>query len=183
MCCAQRSPAPATRRAPAGAILVVNDHWQLAIDLGCGWLHLGQEDLDDADLAAIRAAGLRLGVSTHDDAELDRALAVRPEYVALGPVYPTILKQMPWAPQGLARVADWKARVGNVPLVAIGGMTVERAPGAFAAGADVVSAVTDVTLHADPDARMRQWVRVCAAATGGFAPPDPRGIFDTEDRT
>lgn len=145
----------------ANAILVVNDYWQLAIELGCDWLHLGQEDLDSADLPAIRAAGLRLGVSTHDGAELDRALSVGPDYVALGPVYPTILKKMPWAPQGLDRITGWKARLGAVPLVAIGGMTVERAPGAFEAGADVVSAVTDITLHDDPEARMRDWLRVC----------------------
>ncbi|MBV0891168.1 thiamine phosphate synthase [Paracoccus sp. Z118] len=146
----------------AGAILVVNDHWRLAIELGCDWLHLGQEDLDSADLPAIRAAGLRLGVSTHDDAELERALSVRPDYVALGPVWPTILKKMPWAPQGLERVTDWKRRVGDVPLVAIGGVTVERAEAALAAGADMVSAVTDITLHSDPETRMRDWLRVTA---------------------
>jgi thiamine-phosphate pyrophosphorylase len=146
---------------PAGAALVVNDHWRLAIELGADWVHLGQEDLDTADVAALRGAGLRLGVSTHDAAELDRALALSPDYVALGPVYPTILKAMPWAPQGLDRLREWKARVGAVPLCAIGGMSVERAPGAFAAGADLVAAVTDITLHPDPEARMRDWLRVC----------------------
>ncbi|MFN3615264.1 MAG: thiamine phosphate synthase, partial [Rubrimonas sp.] len=85
-----------------GAAVVVNDHWRLAIEAGADWLHLGQEDLAEADLRAIRAAGLRLGVATHDHAELDRALAVGPDYVALGPVWPTILKQMKWAPQGLS---------------------------------------------------------------------------------
>lgn len=145
----------------AGAALVVNDHWRLAIELGAEWVHLGQEDLDTADLPAIRAAGLRLGVSTHDDAELERALALAPDYVALGPVYPTILKAMPWAPQGIERLRDWKARAGAVPLCAIGGMSVERAPGAFAAGADLVAAVTDITLHPDPEARMRAWLEVC----------------------
>ncbi len=144
--------------AAAGATLVVNDHWRLAIEEGCSFVHLGQEDLDGADLPAIRAAGLRLGVSTHDPAELDRALGVEPDYVALGPVYPTILKQMKWAPQGLDRVADWKARVAPLPLVAIGGLTVERAPGVLAAGADVLSVVTDITLDPDPDARVRAWV-------------------------
>ncbi|WP_149141449.1 thiamine phosphate synthase [Gemmobacter caeruleus] len=144
----------------AGALLVVNDHWRLAIDLGCDWLHLGQEDLDGADLPAIRAAGLRLGISTHDEAELDRALALRPDYVALGPVWPTILKQMKWHEQGLGRVTEWKARVGATPLVAIGGLTVERAPGAFAAGADVVSVVTDITLNPTPEARLRDWLEV-----------------------
>ena len=146
----------------AGAILVVNDHWRLAIELGCDWLHLGQEDLDGADLSAIRGAGLRLGVSTHDGAELDRALSVGPDYVALGPVWPTILKKMPWAPQGLDRVAEWKRRVDAVPLVAIGGLTPERGRAALDAGADVVSAVTDITLNPDREARLREWLRVTA---------------------
>jgi thiamine-phosphate pyrophosphorylase len=145
-----------------GAVLVVNDHWQAAIDLGCAWVHLGQEDLDTADLGAIRAAGLKLGVSTHDLTELDRALSVAADYVALGPVYPTILKQMKWHSQGLERVTEWKRLIGDIPLVAIGGMTVGRAPGAFAAGADVVSAVTDITLDPDPDARIADWLKVTA---------------------
>lgn len=145
-----------------GAALVINDYWQLAIEEGADWLHLGQEDLDQADIPAIRRAGLRLGLSTHDHAELDHALALVPDYVALGPVYPTILKPMKWHQQGLERVAEWKRLVGEIPLVAIGGMSVERAPAAFAAGADIVSAVTDITLHADPEARMRDWLRVAA---------------------
>lgn len=144
------------------AALVINDHWQIAIDEGAEWLHLGQEDLDTADLPAIRRAGLKLGISTHDHAELERALALSPDYIALGPVYPTILKQMKWHQQGLERVSEWKRLIGDIPLCAIGGMSVERAPGAFAAGADMVSAVTDITLNADPEARLREWLRVCA---------------------
>lgn len=144
-----------------GAALVVNDHWQIAIEEGADWLHLGQEDLDTADVPAIRRAGLKLGLSTHDHAELDRALGLSPDYVALGPVYPTILKAMKWQPQGLDRLRDWKRRVGAVPLCAIGGMTVDRAAGAFEAGADLVSAVTDITRHPDPETRMRDWLRVC----------------------
>ncbi|WP_439563390.1 thiamine phosphate synthase [Roseinatronobacter sp.] len=145
-----------------GAALVVNDYWQLAIEEGADWLHLGQEDLDSADIAAIRRAGLRVGISTHDHAELDRALALAPDYIALGPVYPTILKQMKWHQQGLERVTEWKRLVGDIPLCAIGGMSVERAAGAFAAGADIVAAVTDITLNRDPEARMRDWLAVCA---------------------
>ncbi|MEM1161612.1 MAG: thiamine phosphate synthase [Pseudomonadota bacterium] len=141
-----------------GAILVVNDYWEAAIDLGCDFIHLGQEDLDEADLAAISRAGLRLGVSTHDHAELDRGLSTNPDYVALGPVYPTILKKMRWREQGLDRVTEWKRLVGDVPLCAIGGMTAESAPGAIAAGADIVSVVTDITLNADPEARTREWI-------------------------
>ncbi len=143
-----------------GAVLVVNDYWQAAIDAGCDWIHLGQEDLDDADLKAIRKAGLKLGVSTHDDDELERVLTMDPDYVALGPVYPTILKKMKWKQQGLPKVTEWKARVGDIPLVGIGGMSVERAEGVLEAGADIVSVVTDITLNPDPEARVRQWIEV-----------------------
>lgn len=145
-----------------GATLVVNDYWQLAIDLGCDWLHLGQEDLDEADTDAIRAAGLKLGISTHDRAELDRALALSPDYIALGPVYPTILKKMKWHQQGLEKLTEWKGIIGDIPLIAIGGMSIERAQGAYDAGADVVSAVTDITLNKDPEGRLRDWLRATA---------------------
>lgn len=142
------------------AVLVINDHWREAIDAGCEWLHLGQEDLDDADLHSIRKAGLKLGVSTHDDDELERVLSIGPDYVALGPVYPTILKQMKWHSQGLPRVTEWKKRIGDIPLVGIGGMSVERAQGVFDAGADIVSVVTDITLNENPEDRVRQWIGV-----------------------
>lgn len=143
-----------------GAVVVVNDYWQLAIEEGAEWVHLGQEDLDDADLTALRRAGVRVGISTHDHAELERALSMDPDYVALGPVYPTILKKMKWAEQGLERVSEWKSRVGDIPLCAIGGMTVERARGAFDAGADLISVVTDVTLNENPERRVREWLEV-----------------------
>lgn len=143
-----------------GAQLVVNDYWQQAIDLGCDYIHLGQEDLDTADLPAIRRAGLRIGISTHDHAELDRALALAPDYVALGPVWPTILKKMKWQQQGLERVSEWKRLIGDIPLIAIGGLTPERATLAFEAGADTVSAVTDITLNSDPESRLRHWLKV-----------------------
>lgn len=144
--------------AAAGCVLVVNDYWKLAIAEGCDFIHLGQEDLDDADLGAIRKAGLKLGVSSHDEAELERALATEPDYVALGPVYPTILKQMRFGPQGLERLGEWKRRIGDLPLVGIGGISLERAPGVFEAGADIVAAVTDITLNADPEGRLKAWV-------------------------
>lgn len=142
----------------AAVRLVVNDYWQEAMDLACDFVHLGQADLAAADVAAIRRAGIRLGVSTHDEAELARALEVSPDYVALGPIYPTILKKMAFAPQGLARIGEWKRKIGRIPLVAIGGITLERAQDVFGAGADIVSAVTDITLAADPQARARAWV-------------------------
>lgn len=138
--------------------LVVNDYWQLAIELGCDFIHLGQEDMDTADWAAIRAAGLRFGLSTHDGAELERALSFAPEYIALGPVYPTILKKMKWDPQGLERVTEWKKRVGATPLVGIGGLSVARAAGVLTAGADCVAAVTDITLNLTPETRLKEWL-------------------------
>ncbi len=141
-----------------GAQLVVNDHWQIACDLGCDFVHLGQEDMDGADLPALARRGVRYGLSTHDDAELERALSARPAYVALGPVWPTLLKKMKWAPQGLDKVRDWKRRAGAVPLVGIGGLTPERLPALFAAGADSAAVVTDIQQAADPVARCREWI-------------------------
>lgn len=139
--------------------LVVNDYWRAAIKAGAKHLHLGQEDLADADVDAIRAAGLTLGLSTHDDDELATALRHDPDYVALGPIYPTTLKAMRFAPQGLERIGEWKRRIGPMPLVAIGGITLERAPGVFGAGADSIAVVSDVTQSADPDQRVCNWLK------------------------
>lgn len=147
--------------------LVVNDYWRAAIEAGAEHLHLGQEDLAEADLAAIRKAGLTLGISTHDEAELETALAANPTYIALGPIYPTTLKAMRFGPQGLARIGDWKAKLGHIPLVAIGGITLERAPGVFAAGADTIAVVSDVTQNADPDGRVRDWLALPATLPKG----------------
>ncbi|MGR3759886.1 thiamine phosphate synthase [Roseobacteraceae bacterium NS-SX3] len=144
-----------------GCQLVVNDYWQAALDLNCGFVHLGQEDMDTADFAALRRRGVRFGLSTHDEAELERALSFGPDYVALGPVYPTLLKKMKWEPQGLQRVTRWKQMAGEVPLVAIGGLTPERLPGVFAAGADSAAVVTDIQMAEDPEARTREWVEAC----------------------
>jgi thiamine-phosphate pyrophosphorylase len=148
-----------------GAQLVVNDYWQLAIDTGCTFIHLGQGDLDTADLAAIRRAGVRFGISTHDEAELFRALETEPDYIALGPIYPTILKAMAFPPQGLPRLKVWKTKIGKLPLVGIGGITLERAAGVLEAGADSAAVVTDITRNADPEQRARDWVK----ATRKFA--------------
>ena len=146
------------------ARLVVNDWWRAAIEAGAAHVHLGHEDLAEADVPAIRRAGLTLGLSTHDDAELETALRQDPDYVALGPIYPTTLKVMRFAPQGLERITLWKRRIGNIPLVAIGGITLERAPGVYAAGANSISVVSDITQNADPDARVRAWLGQTAQA-------------------
>ncbi|WP_281708254.1 thiamine phosphate synthase [Phaeobacter italicus] len=146
-----------------GAQLVVNDYWQAALDLNCGFVHLGQEDMDSADFTALRRKGVRFGLSTHDETELERALSHGPDYVALGPVYETLLKQMKWAPQGLDRVRRWKQMVADTPLVAIGGLTIDRLPGVFAAGADSAAVVTDIQQAPDPEAQTRAWIKACAA--------------------
>ena len=151
--------------ARAGAQLVVNDHWQLALEEACDFVHLGQGDLDTADVPALRRAGIRIGISTHDDAELARALGYEPDYIALGPIYPTLLKVMAFAPQGLARIGEWKRRIGAIPLVAIGGITLERLPGVLAAGADSAAVVTDIVRNAAPEERMRDWVRAVPSST------------------
>jgi thiamine-phosphate pyrophosphorylase len=147
-----------------GAQLIVNDYWQLALETRCDFVHLGQSDLDGADIRALGRAGVRLGISTHDERELERALSLQPDYVALGPIYPTLLKTMPWQPQGLERIGVWKRRLAALPLVAIGGLTLERLPGVFAAGADVDAVVTDIVRNAHPEARTREWLAIAAAA-------------------
>jgi thiamine-phosphate pyrophosphorylase len=149
------------------AKLVVNDYWRAAIAAGAAHLHLGQEDLaelSDADLQAIRDAGLTLGLSTHDDLELETALRAKPDYVALGPIFPTTLKSMRFAPQGIPKITEWKRRIGDIPLVAIGGIKLEQAADIFAAGADSIAVVSDVTQNTDPDARVRAWLEQNAEA-------------------
>jgi len=144
-----------------GCQLVVNDYWREAIDLGADFVHLGQGDLAGADLDTIRSAGIKLGISTHSLAELDNALAAEPDYVALGPIYQTKLKVMPWQPQGLSRIGEWRARIA-CPVVAIGGITLERAPEVLAAGATSAAVVTDIVMNDDPERRTRDWIAATA---------------------
>jgi thiamine-phosphate diphosphorylase len=144
-----------------GCELVINDYWREAIELGAGFVHLGQEDLAAADIPAIKRAGLKLGISTHSSEELAAALAARPDYVALGPIYATMLKKMPWTPQGLPRLAEWRSRI-DCALVAIGGLTPERAQLALAAGADSVAVITDIVTSEIPEERVRRWIAVTA---------------------
>jgi thiamine-phosphate pyrophosphorylase len=141
-----------------GTQLVVNDYWQAAIEVGAKHVHLGQEDLVNADVKAIYRANITLGLSTHDEAELETALKHNPDYIALGPIFPTTLKVMRFGPQGIARITEWKKCIGNTPLVAIGGITFEHAREIFEAGADSIAVVSDVTKAKDPDARVNQWL-------------------------
>lgn len=150
-----------------GVQLIVNDYWREAIELGATYIHLGQEDLAGADLKAIHAAGLALGISTHDEVELETALTAEPDYIALGPIYETKLKAMKWAPQGLQRITAWRRDIdayalGNraepPALVAIGGLTPERAADALRAGAQSLAVITDFLTHAQPERRVREWL-------------------------
>ena len=138
--------------------LIVNDYWRLAIEAGADFIHLGQEDLAAADLAAIQSANLKLGISTHSDEELLTALEARPDYVALGPIYETKLKAMKWAPQGLAKIGFWKERIGDMPLVGIAGITIARADGVIEAGAQSVAVITDFLTHPEPEKRIGEWM-------------------------
>jgi len=160
----------------SGCQLIVNDYWREAIEAGADYIHLGQEDLSTADVPAIKAAGLRLGISTHSEAELATALAAAPDYVALGPIYKTKLKVMRWAPQGLETIGRWKMRIGDLPLVAIGGITPERAPGVIAAGAQSVAVITDFLTAPDPEARVLSWLEWAAQARRGVA------VLSTDER-
>ena len=143
-----------------GAQVFINDHWKLALAHGAYGVHLGQEDLDIADIEALRHAGLRLGLSTHTPAELARAHAVQPSYLAIGPIYPTTLKVMPYAPVGLVQLAQWVPHAAPYPVVAIGGISLDRLPGVLACGVDGVAVVSAVTLADDPAQAARDGLRL-----------------------
>ncbi|MBM7346036.1 thiamine phosphate synthase [Pantoea coffeiphila] len=148
------------------ARLFINDYWRLAIKYQAYGVHLGQEDLDIADLDAIHAAGLRLGLSTHDDAELDRALAVEPSYIALGHVFPTQTKDMPSAPQGLAELTRHIQRLQGVSTVAIGGISIDRVPAVLATGVGSVAVVSAITKAEDWQAATRQLLDLIESPEG-----------------
>ncbi len=152
------------------ACLFINDYWRLAVKHQAYGVHLGQEDLDTADLQAILDAGLRLGVSTHDDAELARAVAVKPSYIALGHIFPTQTKEMPSAPQGLEELARHiKQLNGSYPSVAIGGISLERAPSVLATGVGSIAVVSAITQAADWRAATAELLALCAASAADDA--------------
>ena len=159
--------------ADSGAELFVNDHWQLAAELGAPGVHLGQEDLlalGDAGRAALQATGLALGVSSHSLWELCRARALAPRYIARGPVWPTLTKAMPWRPQGLDNLSWW-CRMAQVPVVAIGGILgVEDVMQAAACGADGVCIVRGL---GDQPQRAVPALRQALEAGRRAAPPQP----------
>lgn len=147
------------------ARLFINDYWRLAIKHHAYGVHLGQTDLATTDLAALRDAGLRLGVSTHDDMEIDVALAARPSYIALGQVFPTQSKLMPAAPQGIAQLARHIQRLGDYPTVAIGGISLARVPAVLATGVGSVAVISAITQA--PDWRAATAHLLALAGAGG----------------
>ncbi|WP_144884752.1 thiamine phosphate synthase [Leclercia adecarboxylata] len=142
------------------ARLFINDYWRLAIKHQAYGVHLGQEDLESTELELIRAAGLRLGVSTHDNMEIDVALAARPSYIALGHVFPTQTKQMPSAPQGLEQLGSHIERLADYPTVAIGGISLERAPAVLATGVGSIAVVSAITQADDWQAATEQLLQL-----------------------
>ena len=147
---AQVNAAIEAGKAVPDAQVFINDHWQFALAANAYGVHLGQEDLDTADIEALKNAGIRLGLSTHTPAELARAKAVQPSYLAIGPIYPTTLKVMPYEPVGLERLAQWAKLAAPYPVVAIGGISLDRMPGVMACGVDGTAVVSAVTLAANP---------------------------------
>ena len=136
--------------------LFINDHWKLAIEHGAYGVHLGQEDLLDADLRAIHRAGIRLGLSSHAYWEVARAMTIRPSYIACGPIFPTRAKAMPWVPQGIANLRFW-SRLIPCPVIGIGGVTLDNLADCWSTGCDGVSMIGAVTNAPDPAVAMRNF--------------------------
>ncbi|WP_341685194.1 thiamine phosphate synthase [Limnohabitans sp.] len=133
------------------SLLFINDHWKIAIEEGAYGVHLGQEDMDEAQLETIRQAGLRLGLSTHGYGELLRAQAVSPSYLALGAVFPTTLKKMKTAPQGLGRLGAYARLMKGRSLVAIGGIDLNAVPDVMRTGVGSIAVVRAITAAEQPD--------------------------------
>jgi thiamine-phosphate diphosphorylase len=139
-----------------GCKLFINDYWELAIELGAYGVHLGQEDLETADLKAIEKSGLRLGISTHAYTEMARALSLCPSYMAVGPIYPTTCKSMRFGPQGLDRLKQFRNLL-PCPVVAIGGITLENATDVLATGVECVAVISDITQAKNVKQRLQGW--------------------------
>ncbi|ABP34108.1 thiamine phosphate synthase [Polynucleobacter asymbioticus] len=136
-------------------LLFINDYWEEAIDAEAYGVHLGQEDMETADLEAIRSAGLRLGLSTHGYAEMVYADRFCPSYIAMGAVFPTNLKKMPTAPQGLGRLYKYAQLMNHYPLVAIGGIDESSIHAVVKSGVGSVAVVRAITQTKDPKAAVK----------------------------
>jgi hydroxymethylpyrimidine kinase/phosphomethylpyrimidine kinase/thiamine-phosphate diphosphorylase len=162
---AQIQASVAVARATPGTQLFINDHWQLALQHGAYGVHLGQEDLEEVDLQALRNAGVRLGLSTHSYWEVARAWALRPSYIACGPIFATQSKDMPWIPQGLDNLRYWSG-VLPLPVVGIAGIDTGNVAEVAATGAASAAVISAITKAGDPEA-------ACAALLSGWAASPP----------
>jgi thiamine-phosphate diphosphorylase len=159
-----------------GAQLFINDHWQMAMEEDAYGIHIGQEDMETLGVDALQAIankGCRLGISTHAYWEVCKALAIRPSYIACGPIHPTAAKAMPWTPQGNDNLAYWcsKLKSSGIPVVAIAGMNAKRATEATQCGAASVAVISAVTAASDPEAVIKQLQ--AAIALGKTSPKWP----------
>jgi hydroxymethylpyrimidine kinase/phosphomethylpyrimidine kinase/thiamine-phosphate diphosphorylase len=152
--------------------LFINDYWELALKYDAYGVHLGQQDLETANLSALAQAGVRLGLSTHCYAEVARALAIRPSYLAIGPVFSTTTKTMRFAPQGLEALRRWR-RTLPYPLVAIAGIFLDNAPEVMATGVDALAVVRDITQATDVPERVAQWLALFKQHQAGLKTPLP----------
>jgi thiamine-phosphate pyrophosphorylase len=148
------------------ALLYINDHWRQAVAAGAYGVHLGQEDLDalpTGTFDALRGAGLRLGLSTHGYAEMVRAERAGPSYIALGAVFPTTLKKMETAPQGLARLNAYARllQATGTPQVAIGGISTAQMPQILGTGVGSVAMVRALVAATSPEAEARKLQEIC----------------------
>ncbi|BBH54361.1 thiamine phosphate synthase [Fluviispira sanaruensis] len=141
--------------------LFINDYWELALKYKAFGIHLGYEDSHQADLMALQNAKINLGLSTHDYNELNFALKLNPSYIALGPIFPTQTKIMRFAPQGISRITEWRNLIpANIPLVAIGGISLEHGFSIYSAGADSISVISDFKSSQHPEGRVKNWIQI-----------------------
>lgn len=139
------------------ARLFINDYWKLAIQYGASGVHLGQEDLETAGIDEIYQSGLYLGVSTHCYYEVAAAHALKPSYIACGPIYFTQSKIMSFQAQGIQQLSYWR-RMLDYPLVAIGGITLERLNDVLQSGVDGVAVISAITQANDPCAMSQKFL-------------------------
>ena len=141
------------------AKLFINDHWRHAIEWGAWGVHLGQDDLDPTALMELRKAGVRLGVSTHNLAEIENALQHDPSYIAIGTVFQSPSKKLNYTPLAVEGFRELR-ELTNLPVVAIGGVTLERAPDLLEAGADGLAVISSITHAVDLPRRIADWLNL-----------------------
>jgi hydroxymethylpyrimidine kinase/phosphomethylpyrimidine kinase/thiamine-phosphate diphosphorylase len=169
----QMAEAIALARATPGAQLFINDHWALALQMGAYGVHVGQEDLDSLDVHTLRQAGVRLGISTHSYSEVSRALALRPSYIACGPIFATQSKDMPWIPQGLDNLRYW-AGLLPLPVVGIAGIDVSNMAQVAATGVAGAAVITAITRSPHPEDACKDLVAQFAQGQRASAAAMPR---------